>query len=253
MENSEVRTLLVVWQNKETRLFYHIGTLSNFDDHFEFEYTQNVNRPRKLRDALQNGYMLHPAFPQIDKKYISPQLFPAFDRRIPSADRVDYVTILNDLRLNQNADRMDILRETRGRLANDTYSFEQPLRIGVDGKIRSQFYIHGMRHRKLPGNWGDILRKNKSLRLVPEEDNTADEFAVAVYTEDIHIGYVPNFYSQAVSSLIHNGAKSQMKVVSVKEKSTPHWWVKVEFESSVPDLDVYDSEDLKTAMLAIAV
>ncbi len=78
-------------------------------------------------DALKNGYIIHPAFPKIDKVYQSNILFPAFDRRIPSSDRADYKAILTDLGLDESASKMDILRETRGRSASDTYSFEQPL------------------------------------------------------------------------------------------------------------------------------
>lgn len=42
--------------------------------------------------------------------------------------------ILNDLGLNEESSKMEILRATRGRLAADTYSFEQPLRREKDGK-----------------------------------------------------------------------------------------------------------------------
>src|SRR5690625_4291506 len=150
---SEVKTLLVVWQDEKSRLYYHIGTLSHYDDHYECEYTSTQLGRRKLGDAIEVGYMIHPAFPQTDKLYRSKKLFPAFDRRIPSSDRSDFHAILADLGLNENASKMDILRATRGRLASDTYSFEQPLRLEEDGKLHSSFFIHGMRYQNLPDGW----------------------------------------------------------------------------------------------------
>ncbi|USK58143.1 hypothetical protein [Peribacillus asahii] len=98
---SKVHTLLVVWQNKKSRLYYHIGILSHYNDHYEFSYTDSGQR--KLKDALNNNYMLHPAFPFRDKVYHSKKLFPAFDRRLPSVNRSDFKAILADLGLDENS------------------------------------------------------------------------------------------------------------------------------------------------------
>src|SRR5690625_6972754 len=78
---SDIRTLLVVWQDEESRLYYHVGTLSNYDDYYEFTYTSSQPGLRKLGDALKAGYMIHPAFPKTDKVYRSKALFPALDRK----------------------------------------------------------------------------------------------------------------------------------------------------------------------------
>lgn len=125
---SKVKTLLVVWQDEVSRLYYNIGTLSYYNDCYEFAYTSTEPGERKLGDALKQGYMIHPAFPKTDKIYRSEKLFPAFDRRIPSSDRSDFDAILSDLDLDNDASKMENIQATRGRLANDSYSFEQPLR-----------------------------------------------------------------------------------------------------------------------------
>lgn len=36
---SKVKTLLVVWQDKNSRFYYHIGTLSYYNGFYEFTYT----------------------------------------------------------------------------------------------------------------------------------------------------------------------------------------------------------------------
>jgi|SRR5699024_53653 len=129
------------------------------------------------------------------------------------------------------SNKMDILQATRGRLASDTYSFEQPLRLEQDGKIHSSFFIHGMRHQELPIGWDSWVSEKSRLKLVQEPTNPYDSNAVAIYTKNGEkLGYVPNFYSQAIFSLIENGASPLVYVTYLNEKTHPHWWVKVKFE-----------------------
>ncbi|MCM2534574.1 hypothetical protein NDK43_22325 [Neobacillus pocheonensis] len=109
-----VQTLLVVWQDTKSRLYYHIGTLSHYNDHYEFSYTNYGTGQRKLKDALDNRYMLHPTFPEANKIYQSKTLFPVFERRLPSPDRSDFKAIMSDLGLNENSTKVDFLQQTRG-------------------------------------------------------------------------------------------------------------------------------------------
>jgi hypothetical protein len=44
--------------------------------------------------------------------------------RLPSPNRADFTENLKDLGLDENCTKMELLEVTRGRLANDTYSFE---------------------------------------------------------------------------------------------------------------------------------
>ncbi|MEC1741737.1 HIRAN domain-containing protein [Schinkia azotoformans] len=246
---SNVHTLLVVWQNKNNRLYYHIGTLSYYNNQYEFTYTHSEQGGRKLGDAIKNGYIHHPAFPNPSKVYRSNTLFPAFDRRLPSNDRSDFKAILSDLGLDERSTKMDLLQQTRGRLASDTYSFEQPLRLEKDGKLHSSFFVHGMRHRNLPDQWYLWLAKSDSLKLIPEPTNNYDPNAVGIYTQSgKHLGYVPNFYSKAVFSLLENGATPSVRVVYLNEKSTPHWWLKVDFECEIPSLQGTTSDELAPVM-----
>lgn len=242
---SKVKTLLVVWQDEVSRTYYNIGTLSHYNDSYEFTYTSIDSGPHKLGDAMKRGYMIHPAFPDVYKTYYSKKLFPAFDRRIPSSDRADFEDILADLDLEEDASKMEILQATRGRLASDSYSFEQPLRREQDGKLHSSFFIHGMRHQKLPDEWPSWVTKNSLLKLIREPMNPHDSNAVGIYTmNDKILGYIPNFYSQAIASLIKHGASPTVRIIHLNEKSHPHWWVKISFESEIPLEQGIESPDL---------
>lgn len=36
---SDTQTLFVVWQDEDSRLYYHVGTLSYYNGYYEFTYT----------------------------------------------------------------------------------------------------------------------------------------------------------------------------------------------------------------------
>lgn len=230
-----VQSLWLVWQNPQTRTYYHVGTLSYYEGMYEYSYTYYSKGEGKIDSALENGYMLHPAFPDPNKIYKSKELFAAFDRRLPSPDRVDFIAILSDIGLDENYTKMDLLQQTRGRLANDTYSFENPLRVETDGKLHTSFFVHGMRYYNPPELWSKWLEIKGTLQLKREPENNNDPNAVKICTnEGKLLGYVPRFYSKGISALLENGANPLVRVAYVNEKSTPHWWVKVTFESEIP-------------------
>jgi len=235
---NDVKSLWLVWQNSRTRSFYHVGTLYYYENKYEFIYTYNSEGPFKLKDALLNGYMLHPAFQNPEQIYKSDTLFSAFDRRLPSEIRANFENILSELHLTKHSLKMVILEETRGQLANDSYSFEKPLRVEKNGELHTTFFIHGMRHQNLPSNWTKILQTFKTVILKQEKDNVHDSNAVAIYTQTgLKLGYIPAFYAIGVSALIENGATPFVKVKYLDKDSTPNWWVKLSFISEIPDMN----------------
>lgn len=237
------QSLWLVWQNSTTRLNYHVATLSFVNNKYEFSYTWQSEGGQKVGEALENGYMLHPSFPELKKKYVSEKLFAAFDRRLPSDIRSDYKQILEELHLTKKCTKMELLEQTRGKLSNDTYSFEKPLKL-IDGKLVTTFFVNGMRHQQnLPNNWKEIIETTNIITLKLEPENPIDNNAVAVYTgTGIKLGLVPRFYATAISALIKRDLTPVIKMNYINESATPDWWLKVDFESKV---DMISSRELK--------
>lgn len=235
MNNHE--SLWLVWQNVNTRLFYHVGTLSFYDNQYTFQYTYQSNSPQKINDAIKNGYLLHPMFPDLKKEYKAKKLFGAFKRRLPSEIRVDFREILSDLRLSENYSEMELLERTRGKLGGDQYSFEKPLKI-VNGILKTSFYINGMSYQDLPQNWFEILKSYKNVVLKLEPENRVDENAIAIYTGfNIKLGYVPRFYAPGISALMTNRLSPEITVNYINESSTSSWWVKLDFKCKVAEVN----------------
>ncbi|NIK12444.1 HIRAN domain-containing protein [Alkalibacillus almallahensis] len=231
---NKVKSLLVIWKDFKTNLYYHVGTLNYDGNRYVFEYSFKSESPRNVYAALEQGYRLHPAFPELTKTYQSTSLFSTFNRRIPDENRIGYVNILEELSLNSNADRMDLLQATRGVLSGDPYSFEEPLRLN-ENTLTSNFYINGMRHNSaLPENWPEHIHIGDSLTAKLEEDNEYDRFAVGIYHETgIFLGYVPGIYAQAIYALIKNNENISIIVKNTRPNYASQWWIQVTFKATI--------------------
>jgi hypothetical protein len=228
-----VKSLLFVWKNPENNLYYHIGTLNYDGEQYTFQYTYRIDSSKTVKKAIKDGYRLHPAFPELEKTYKSSFLFPAFDRRIPDSTRIGYNKILKELRLPSNADRMDILKETRGALAGDPYSFEEPLRINGT-KLSCHFYINGMRHQELPSDWSALMSEGDHLKLKMDMENPVDQYAVQILSqENLLLGYVPGIYARAVHALLQQGENISLQIIDKKPNHAPQWWVQVKLEANL--------------------
>jgi len=227
--------LLLVWRDKNTSLYFHVGTLTYNGAKYVFEYTHQSKANRKVYDAIKHGYRPHPAFADLKKKYESNKLFLAFDRRIPSDDRVDYQKILKELNLTTDADRMDILRKTRGIISGDPYFFEEPLRLDEKSNIlTTHFYISGMRYRDLPKNWTSYVKVKDHLYLVQDKENIYDSHAIRLYTaDDLWLGFIPGIYSQALHALMERNVKINVVVNEIRPTYAPQWWIRVSLEASL--------------------
>lgn len=242
------KSLLFIWRDKKTRSYFHVGTLTYDGSKYIFEYTHHSNASRKVNDAMKHGYRLHPVFPELKRKYESENLFPVFHRRIPSKDRVDYDKILEDLQLPKNADRMDILRKTRGIIQGDPHSFEEPLRLNEHSNVLSvNFYINGMRYRDLPNNWSKMLHIGDCLYGKSKPVEGIDPYAIELHSSDgVWLGYVPGVYSQALYALLERNIELTFIIEEIRPSHSPQWWIRVRFEAT---LDMEGEHEFPTSQL----
>lgn len=228
----EKKSLLLIWRDPDTFLYFHVGTLAYDKQNYLFEYTHYTDSERRVRDAIAHGYTLHPAFPKLEKKYVSKELFPAFSRRIPSKNRVDYHKVLDTFGLPTEADKMDVLRATRGALGNDPYSFSEPLRLVDNQKLLTHFYISGMRHVDLNKNWHESLSPGDELILEVDEHNKYDKNAVKILSKSQHhLGYVPGIFAKSLCALLDRNVYMKVVVQEINPTYSPRWWVRVDFKS----------------------
>ncbi|MGE6590696.1 HIRAN domain-containing protein [Bacillus mycoides] len=211
--------LWLIWQNIETRQRYHIGNLYHDQTGYYFEYEKS-KKHRGLQEALEQGYCLHLAFPDLKKTYYSSFLFSAFSRRLPSTGRPDFNELLKHYGLSNDYTEMDLLRVTNGRLGTDSYEMVAPIFID-DNRFGFDFFVAGWRHYE-----GEALLETLSsatlVCLKREPENKQDSFAVRVDTESGNsLGYVPAFYSEFVAEVLDKGCTYKLQIDKIDAGAIP--------------------------------
>ncbi|MGI8170375.1 HIRAN domain-containing protein [Enterococcus lactis] len=194
------KRLCLLWQNTETRSWYHVGNLIQKEDStFSFSY-EHRNKERGLEEALEVGYLSHPAFPDLFKTYYSEKLFSAFSRRLPNRSRKDYEYFFEIFDKMEETNSFDLLELTGGSLHTDSYEFVKPI-LKKGGLFEIDCFLRGWRHY----NSEDVILSNKTkLFLEAEDENKFDNNAVCVLKtpDNKKIGYVPAFYSSFVKTML---------------------------------------------------
>ena len=206
MKKSDGREhLYVVWKSYKDRRRHIVGELSK-NGNFQFRYNfENV------KIAMDDGFSLLIAFPEVDKTYENDRLFPTFAARIPPKNRIDIDEILKVYDMDEY-DAFELLKKSGGRLPIDNLEFIDPIFYEdlneYKGKtIERIFQLAGPRYYIGCNNGEDCensleIKKGDKLRLLIESDNEFDEYAVKVFKDENHIGYIPKSYSYALCNII---------------------------------------------------
>ncbi|MCA5011986.1 MULTISPECIES: HIRAN domain-containing protein [unclassified Enterococcus] len=195
------KKLCLLWQNTSTRQWYHVGNLEFTANDYLFYYEIRQQR-RGVQEALDNGYQLHPAFPDLKEKYRANRLFNTFSRRLPNFKRADIKEKYSRLGFENSDDAYELFVLTGGKLAGDNYEFVKPVERSKDGKhLAFDFYVRGLRHYT---NTDFELPKGARLNFRVDKKNEYDGCAVEVICNDKRIGYVPAFYSPFIKQALEN-------------------------------------------------
>ena len=214
------KEMWLIWKQPKTRRRYKIGILTYDDNQYKFKY---INP--ELNDAVMEGFKYFPGFPDLNKEYISGELFANIDTRLPNTNRPDYLEILNTYGLERNSTKLEILKATKGRLITDNYEF-----VSIFDTVKIEFDVAGTRHCPDVKKCKNIININDKLELELEPDNVYDENAIKVILNKnrkrYHLGYVPRYYSKELSELLKNNIEYSAMIQSLN------------FESEINDEDI---------------
>ncbi|WP_162921686.1 HIRAN domain-containing protein [Listeria costaricensis] len=232
--------LCLLWQNCQTRQWYHVGTLfQQTSGSYIFRY-ETSKKHRGLNEALQNGYKVHPSFPDIDKVYTSENLFSAFSRRIPDRRRPDYQLLFKNLGITEKSSTYEVLKVTGGSLNSDAYEFVQPIKM--EGQhFELAFYLRGWRHYN---DQNEKILQTDCLTFQRDTANKHDMYAVQVYkNKEKIIGYVPAFYSQFMSKVLEENGTYKMTDIKFDSKAFSHYKLKISLEGELGQKEWLQNKD----------
>jgi hypothetical protein len=194
--------LFVAWQDPNTRSWYPVGRLTAESDKqgFSFVYTKGA--------AAAPGFMAFGGMKDLDKTYLSAELFPLFSNRILASSRPEYSTLLEWLDIasgNDDPDPIEVLALTEGVRKTDSLAmFRRPL-IVSDGGLEAKFFVHGIRY--LPDCSArriDALLPGEKLFPLIDVCNAYDPSAIAIRSEDpkVILGYFPRYLASEVRGVL---------------------------------------------------
>lgn len=201
--------LWLIWKQPSTRRRYKIGVLTCLDNDYTFRYSDEID------DALKEGFICFPGFENIDETYKSETLSPNISSRLPNKKRPDYEQFLKSYELDKNATELEILSSTKGKLVTDNYEF-----VKAFNEENFEFDVVGTRHCKDIKKSFEYLKPGKKLELLLDKENKHDAYAIKVLINDIHIGFVPRYYSKELSNLLSFRKHYNATIKSVNFENT---------------------------------
>lgn len=205
---------IVLWQDAATRRFLRVGTLCRHAGAFKFRYA----------DPLPEQFPGFASFPDLDREYRSPNLFPLFANRVMTSRRDGYVGYLNSLGLNGDASRpadpFEVLARTWGSRQTDRVEVIPLPRPAADGLLTCIIPVHGLRHVDPEGERLRGLREGDLLALEREPENPASARAILVEPKGHHgreqaLGYVPDELTPMIEDLWRQEAPMRVRVEHV--------------------------------------
>ena len=242
-----VRTLFLAWQDKAlSRQWFPVGRLDADIDRplYRFRYIRGAKRAQ-----AEAGFPELLEFPNLEKRYDSPRLFPLFQNRVINRARPDLADYLSYLDLGQGADPIEILSASGGSRVTDDYEVFPKLEKDEDGSFVCRFFLHGWRHvNESAQERIEHLEAGEQLYVTLELTNPETGFAVQIQTENYHmIGWAPRYIvDDLVKAMAESPGNYRAKVVRVNPLPAPSKQrVLVEMSGRWDEHEPMSSEDFR--------
>jgi len=231
-----MRTLYVAWQDPgPSRAWYPIGRLDaeTTAPAYTFRYVQGAVRAQR-----EGSFRPLFAFPNLEERYVSAELFPLFKNRVLGSNRREFGDYLRWLDLDPaHSDPIEILAVSGGERQTDSLEVFPRIQARPDGTFVCRFFIHGLRHVPDAARLrAESLRSGETLQVALEINNPAAAVALQIQTQDGHpLGWAPRYLVASLLSAISAHPTVSAKVVRANEEAAPFARrILVEIEGRLP-------------------
>jgi hypothetical protein len=215
----DTNTLFLAWQDRQPGTIWPVGRLAWLPEQgrFEFAYIQGAAR------AQEFGFTPIVGFPQLERVYDSPRLFPFFANRLMPSSRPDYEEYAERLELPMQAEPTTFLARSEGPRMTDRFEvFGFPTHGVAPNILVYHFFVRGIRH--LADAEAIIQSLNTGTELVarPEPDNLRDTMAVCLATDQhAQVGWIPRVLLEDFHDPRVHRDQLRIKVVRVNPHPAP--------------------------------
>ncbi len=208
---SERDTVYLAWQAPETRSWHVVGALRELNGRYEFQYTRGVLADEK--------FVPFSGMDDINKIYVSDELFPLFRNRLLSRKRPEYPHFIRWLGLTEaEATPLKILARSGASRGTDQLQMFNKLEIGPSGIFEHYFFAHGLSHlAKSAQKRVDSLHGGEALYLCRDCQNPHDKDAVLVRADKPSeiVGYCPRYLAVDMGRLLEGADYMTVEVERV--------------------------------------
>lgn len=200
---------------------------------YGFGYTNGA-----LQAKAEVGFNAHPAFPDLNSRYESAELFPLFQNRVMNPNRKNFRDYLASLELTRG-DAIDILSVTGGERQTDSFEVFPKIDRAKDGSVISRFFIRGMRHLAAASQARALaLKPGEELGVSVELNDTATRAEILLSTRSDYqfVGWAPHYLVTDLLSAITERPQVTAKVIRVNPDDVPaNRRVLIEFGCTLPE------------------
>ena len=230
-------TLYLAWQDPRSRHWFPMGRLVRHETdptEYEFSYVAGARQAEEL-----SPFWKVPGFPELDRLYTAPEVFPPFRNRVMNLSRPDRPEYLSHLGIDlDDWDEVTELSVSGGRGPSDRFEMFPEIVPDEDGRFDARFVLHGLRHTN-----PDSIRRSESieagqrLELSFEMSNPPATHAISLKTRDQYIlGWLPRYL---VSWLHHDNAwmvtEAEATVAQMNPDAPLSHRLLVDFSGRLPD------------------
>lgn len=194
----EQNSAFLAWQAPDTKDWHVVGELEARANDYAFRYTQGA--------LSSDKFIPFTGMEQLEKTYVSNDLFPLFQNRLLSSKRHEYPKFISWLGLDENqASPINVLGRSGAMRTTDKLQMFNKILVNDNGRFEHIFFAHGLGYLSDSAKSRvNSLTKGESLKLCIDCQNDYDNHAVIIRADAPSeiIGYCPRFMARQISLLL---------------------------------------------------
>lgn len=193
-------TIHLVWRKGTGARRHSVGILKRQNDgKITFQYDSAIEKLKK-----EEGFVPYTEFQDTAKTY-NGNVADIFGQRLMKIDRPDISFLFDFWEVDKTkaTDKFYLLGQTQGLVPTDNFEFLAEYKLNPDVKFLTE--IAGNSVYKIEKG---TLKVGDKLRFELEPNNEYDNYAVKVFKENLHLGYVKKYHNK----IFHQAGAENLKL-----------------------------------------
>lgn len=213
----EHSSVYLAWQAPDTKEWHVVGVLKQYQKGYTFNYT--------IGALVSAKFIPFSGMDNLEKTYVSIELFPLFKNRLLSKNRPEYPEFIQWLGLvDKNVSPISILGRSGALRGTDTLQMFNRIEVSSNGSFEHIFFAHGLSHLA-PSALDRIsnLTKGQKLYFCLDCQNSYDENAIIIRANNPAeiVGYCPRYFTKYIGDFLRNNSSNIALYVEALSKSVP--------------------------------